>query len=67
LETNDEHQARTLQNALHYNVITKFSWLEKQMTNNNMWDCAERSFSIDDSSDFNLFLFFVFLVCKLYL
>jgi hypothetical protein len=36
------------------------------MTNNNMWDCAERSFSVDDSSVFNFF-FFLFLVCKLYL
>jgi hypothetical protein len=24
-ETNDEHQARSYQNALHYNVITKLS------------------------------------------
>jgi hypothetical protein len=35
------------------------------MTNNNIWDCAERSLSIDDSSVYKTF-FFVFLVCMIH-
>jgi hypothetical protein len=35
-ETNDEHQARSYQNALRYTITTKLSYLEKQMTNNNI-------------------------------
>jgi hypothetical protein len=40
------------------------------MTNNNIWDCADMrpmisaKWSIDDSSVFYNFFFFVFLVCK---
>jgi hypothetical protein len=30
------------------------------MTNNNIWDCAERSLSIDDSSVYKTFFFFIF-------
>jgi hypothetical protein len=30
-----------LQNALRYSVITKLSYLEKQMTNRHKWDCAQ--------------------------
>jgi hypothetical protein len=32
------------------------------MTNNNMWDCAERSFSIDDSSAFYFFCWYFWYV-----
>jgi hypothetical protein len=54
--TNTEREPFKM-HRINYNVITKFSWLEKQMTNNNMWDCAERSFSVDDSSVFKYFFF----------
>jgi hypothetical protein len=51
---------------MHYNVITKLRWLEKQMTNNSMWDCADMppmfsaKWNRNDSSDFLHFFLCIF-------
>jgi hypothetical protein len=60
-ETNDEHQARSYQNSLLYNVIGKLNQIKLVGKTNDKYVITfgiartERSLSIDDSSIFDFF------------